>query len=195
MINFFFKIFCLSLIISSVSGLELKTGYFFFSDSKMRTVYNRGGWDVQLSDSYSLCQLTHYSTLDAYGAIEYFQKSGKSIHGHERTSIWAVPINFGFKFNYMINENVQSYFGTGPRLVYIHQHNHSPYVNKSKSGSCLGFFANTGLYYTFCNCFLIDIFGEYSYAKIRFPSNKCNFYSNRRQVGGATFGGGIGYNF
>lgn len=189
--------FCLFLAISSTVSatlFEVKAGYFFFSDSKMRKVYDRGGLDLQLCTTHPLCTVTRRWELHAYGALEYFQKSGKSINGNQKTSLWAVPVNIGLKPIYTINERMLYYFAVGPRYLYIHQHNHSSYVSKNNSRNGLGFFVNTGFNYLLCNGFVLDIFGEYSYAKIRFHA-KSGSYSRRIQVGGFTFGGGLGYEF
>jgi len=186
----------LLLISSTLSAdLELKTGYFFFTDSKMRKVYDKGGWDIQLCASYPLCNLTSQWTLNAYGAVEYFHRSGKSINDHQKTELWSVPINIGLKPVYALNANMQYYFAIGPRYFYIHQHNHSSYVYEDKSKKNLGFFVNTGFNYDLCNHFLIDVFGEYSYAKVHFHSGRSHVYTRNIQTGGFTFGGGLGYEF
>jgi opacity protein-like surface antigen len=175
--------------------IEIKTGYFFFANSKMRKVYDKGGFDIQLCSSYPLKRLNNKWTLNAYGAVEYFDRSGKSLHGHQRTSLWSLPVNLGLKPTYEINANMQYYFAVGPRYFYLHQHNRSHYVSKNRSRNGLGFFINTGLNYALNDHFTLDIFGEYSYAKTHFHSGKVNVYTRNIQVGGFTFGGGLGYKF
>jgi hypothetical protein len=175
--------------------LEVKTGYFFFSNSKMQKIYDKGGWDVQLCASYPLRNLTSRWIVNAYCALEYFQRSGKSINDHQKTSGQAVPVNIGLKSVYSLNENMQYYFTIGPRYFCFRQHNNSAYVDKNKSKKGLGFFVNTGLNYRLCGHFVVDIFGEYSYAKIHFHSGNSNVYTRGIQVGGLTFGAGLGYEF
>lgn len=174
---------------------ELKTGYFFFSDSKMRQIYSSGGLDIQLCASYPVWSLGNKWTLHAYEAIEYFYLSGTSINGHEKTSIGAVPINIGLKPVYAFNADLHYYFTFGPRYCYIHQHNHSHYVYKNQSRHVLGFFLNTGLKYALCNHFVIDIFGEYSYAKMHFHQRDSFIYTRNIQMGGFMLGAGVGYEF
>ncbi|MGL5264453.1 MAG: hypothetical protein ACRDAI_07815 [Candidatus Rhabdochlamydia sp.] len=173
---------------------EIKMGYFFFSNSKMRKVYDRGGLDIQLCASYPLWNLTSRWSFNAYGAVEYFHRSGKSINGHEKTSLWSIPINIGLKPVYAITANIHYYFAIGPRYSYIHQHNHSSYIYKNKSRNDLGFFVNTGFNFIPCDHFVIDIFGESSYAKMHFHGGSL-VYTRNIQVGGFTFGGGLGYEF
>lgn len=174
---------------------EVKTGYFFFSDSKLRKIYDKGGFDIQLCASCPFQDLTCRWSLHAYGAVEYFHRSGKSINGDQKTSVWSVPINVGLKPVYAIDSNLQYYFAIGPRYLYIQQHNNSSYVYKNKSKSGIGFFVNTGFDYALCDNFVVDIFGEYSYANIHFHGNNSSIYTRNIQVGGFTFGGGLGYEF
>lgn len=176
--------------------VEIKTGYFFFSNSKMREVYDNGGWDIQLCTSYPLWNLSRGWTLAAYGAVEYLHTSGQSINGNQKTSLWSIPVNIGLKPSYAIDANKQYYFAIGPRYFYLHQHNRSTYVYENKSRNGLGFFVNTGFNYILCNHLVIDIFGEYSYAKTHFHAGESpTNYTRNIQVGGFTFGAGIGYEF
>lgn len=190
-----FSLFAISTFCNAQPLVEIKAGYFFFSNSKMRKVYDKGGLDVQLSANYPLWCLTDKWTLNAYGAIEYFHRSGQSLHAHEKTSIWSVPVNVGLKPVYAINCDLQYYFAIGPRYFFLHQHNHSSFVPKHRSRNGLGFFINTGFNYLLCDQWTLDIFGEYSYAKMHFHGANPNVYTRNIQVGGFTFGGGLGYEF
>lgn len=179
----------------SQSLIEAKIGYFFFSDPQLSKVYDQGGLDIQLSATYPLWDAANEWILNAYVAVEYFKRSGRSINGHENTSLWSVPVNIGLKSTFMITPETQFYYTLGPRYFYIHQHNDSSYVYKNKSRNGFGFFFNTGLNYFLCDHFAFTLFGEYSYAKIHFHSDNSNVYTRNIQVGGYTFGGGIGYEF
>lgn len=215
---FQFKIFCLCLWAFSSTGLtadsdccqltrkiapicssrtlvEVKTGYFNFSNSTMRKVYDKGGLDLQLCASRLLWKPRNRWTINAYGAVEFFQRSGKSLNEDQNTSIWAIPVNLGLKPVYAINAYLQYYFAIGPRYFYVHQHNSSSYVYQNKSRNGIGFFVNTGFNYALSNHLIIDIFGEYSYSKVHFHSGKPGVYTKNRQIGGYTFGGGLGYQF
>ncbi len=180
---------------SSQPSVEFKMGYFIFTDSKMRRIYDRGGLDLQLCGSLPLCNLSCSWTLNAYSAIEYFHCTGKSINGHQSTSLWSMPINIGLKPIYEIHNHLQYYFAIGPRYLYIHQHNHSCYVYQNKSRNTLGLFVNTGFNYSPCDRLTLDLFGEYTYAKAHLHSRKFRVYTRNIQVGGFTLGAGIGYNF
>lgn len=172
------------------TSVEAKAGYFFFSDSKMRKIYDKGGLDVQLSGS---CPI--WKWIQIYGSVEYFKRHGHSLNAHQRTSIWGIPLSLGLKPVIKICPQVRYYFTLGPRYFFVYQHNQSFQVDKHAHSSGLGGFVNMGFnFFPIRNLFL-DIFGEYSYKRMHFHSSKSNVYSNAFQIGGFTFGGGIGYAF
>ncbi|MDP1834413.1 MAG: hypothetical protein Q8K75_00660 [Chlamydiales bacterium] len=174
--------------------VEVKAGYFNFSDSKLRKIYDKGGLDMQLCASYPLRYMNQW-VLNAYGAVEFFQRSGTSLNGDQKTSLWSIPINLGIKPVYTISPNMQYYFAIGPRYFYIHQHNSSPYVYRNRSGNGLGFFANTGFHRMLDDGLMIDVFAEYSYGKVRFQGGRPAVYTTSMQIGGVTLGAGLGYEF
>ncbi|MDP1608155.1 MAG: hypothetical protein Q8L98_02440 [Chlamydiales bacterium] len=174
--------------------IEAKGGYFFFASSKMRQVYD-AGWDIQLSSSVPCWNPLETLSLNVYGSVEFLRCSGNSTEEHYKTYIWELPINVGLRPIFLISQQVQYYFTLGPRYFFIRQHNSSPYVDKNKSRNGVGFFVNTGFNFIFYKHLVIDLFGEYSYTKTRFHSSTSGIYTRDIQVGGFTFGGGLGYSF
>jgi|JI9StandDraft_2_1071091.scaffolds.fasta_scaffold200498_1 hypothetical protein len=170
--------------------LEAKVGYFFFTDSSMNRVFDDGGIDVQLSGSYPF-----YKLLNVYLSVEYLQKSGHSTGGHQKVSLWEVPVSLGLKPIFPITDFIQYYFTIGPRYFYVHVHNHSSYVPTNMSANGCGGFVNTGFNFIFDNHFLVDLFAEYSFKKLSFHSHKSGTKGLDAEVGGLTFGGGLGYAF
>jgi len=175
------------------SMVEFKMGYFIFGDSTMRKIYDKGGLDIQLSGSFLLKNWFKRYNLELYSSVEYFERSGRSIGGDQKTSIWALPFSLGLKPVFAMNSKTQYYFALGPRYFYLHQHNHSDYVSKNKGHDGLGVFVNTGFNFNPHRRVIIDLFGEYSFMQLRIHSSKENVYGKKRQVGGFTFGGGVGY--
>jgi hypothetical protein len=161
----------------------------------MREIYDHGGLDVQIATSYPLHSWKNRICLEIYGSVEYLQRSGRSLNYDQKTSIWLLPVNLGLKPVFILCRDVHYYFAVGPRYFYIHQHNDSPYVNRNQGKSGIGLFANTGFDFILRRHLLVDIFGEYSYAPIHFHPSKTHVYSQPIQVGGFTFGGGLGYVF
>jgi hypothetical protein len=170
--------------------LEFKFGYFLFSDSKLREIYDRGGLDLQLSASYPV-----WRWLDIYGSVEYFRKHGRSLGGNQETSIWEIPLSLGLKPIITINRVVQYYIALGPRYFFVRQHNKSDFVDQHVSQSGFGGFVNTGFNFFPRPHFCIDVFGEYSYGRLHFHSHEPFVYARTIQIGGFAFGGGLGYSF
>jgi len=172
------------------STLEAKAGYFFFTDAKMREIYDKGGWDVQLSGA---CPV--WKWLEVYGSVEYLEKHGKSLGGHQNTSIWEIPISVGLRPVIAICQNLQYYFTLGPRYFFVYQHNSSSYVSHNVNNNGLGLFVNTGFNCIVWRHLLVDFFGEYSYKQMRFYAQKSDEYGKTVDLGGFAFGGGLGYAF
>ncbi len=192
----FFSFFFILLFSQEIQALcckpsvELKTGYFFFADEKMRSVYNDGGLDLQLSSSFPI-----WKWLQIYTSIEYLQKQGHALSTHQKTNIWQVPVTVGLKACMKMTPTTSYYLTLAPRYFYMHVQNSSCFVDKNLHKNGVGAFVGTGFTITACTHFLIEIFGEYSYQKAHFHSAKTNVYSRNIQVGGLVFGAGLGYAF
>jgi hypothetical protein len=161
--------------------LEAKVGYFFFTDSNIGEVYDRGGLDVQISGTYPL-----WKWLQAYGSVEFMQREG-----HHHASIWEIPLSFGFQPVLTLSNWIRYYFTGGARYFFVHQT--SSFYHASNNG--LGVFVNTGFHFIFKNHFLMDVFGEYSYKNMQFNGAGHNPLGGSVNVGGFAFGGGVGYAF
>jgi hypothetical protein len=170
--------------------LEAKAGYFFFTDSDMNKVYNQGGIDVQLSGSYPI-----YSVLHVYASVEYLEKTGYSEGMHEKTSLWEIPLSLGLRSVFSIQKYLEYYLSIGPRYFFAYAHNDSPYVPRNMQANGCGGFVNTGFLFILPKNVTIDLFGEYSYKTLHFHSTQSGASGHAVQVGGLTFGGGIGYSF
>lgn len=170
--------------------IEFKAGYFFFSNDKMQDVFDQGGLDLQICGSYPI-----WRWIQIYGSVEYISRHGRSLKGHQRTSIWEIPLSLGPKLVARINPSAHYYFTMGPRYFFVHVHNHSSFVDKNVSQNGIGGFVSTGFNFFPIPHLLIDIFGEYSYCRLHFHPSKKNVYGEAAQVGGFTFGVGLGYAF
>jgi hypothetical protein len=172
--------------------IEAKAGYFFFVTSPMSDVYNQGGLDVQISGAYPVARY-----LRAYGSVEYFNKSGRSLKGNQHTSIWAVPFSLGIQpVVYLNSADTLTYYVTlGPRYFLTRAHNNSTYVSEHIRSNGWGAFANTGFTITLYNHLKLDFFGEYSYGRLHYKSTIPNSQGSHAQISGLTFGGGLSYAF
>jgi hypothetical protein len=175
--------------------VEAKVGYFFFADSVLRKIYDKGGLDLQLSASIPVCTWQNRYSLEIYGSVEYLKRHGKLPTNGQKTSIWEVPVSLGLKPVFAICPEVHYYFTFGPRYFHVHQHNKDPYLQKNLNGNGIGLFVNTGFNFFPWRHLVIDVFGEYSYERTHFHTSKRHVYGTTVQVGGYAFGAGLGYAF
>jgi len=172
------------------SAINITGGYFFFSDAKMRKIYDQGGLDVRVTGSFPIGRCFHL-----YGSVEYLEKYGRSLNAHQKTKIWEVPLSLGLKTVVPLSQKIQYYLTLGPRYFFVHAHNNSSFVDRNMSQNGLGGFANMGFTYCTCRHLLVDVFGEYSYGRMHFHSSTTNSFGQSVQVGGFAFGGGLSYVF
>ncbi len=202
-VKFFTFVFCFlplfgsaSSQVSSPSNLEVKTGYFFFTSSRMQCVYDEGGLDVQLSGT-----LGFWHWMRLYGSMEYLQKSGHSLNIHQPTSIWELPLSFGLQTWIPVftssddHKKVAFYLTLGPRYSFVFVRNHSKYVDNKMKENGIGGFANLGLFASINPHLNFDFFGEYSYARLHFHSSHFETQGHTVQIGGLAFGAAVGYAF
>lgn len=171
--------------------LEIKPSYFVFSESPMNDIYGKGGFEIQGSASIPLC-----SYLDFYGSIGYRKAHGHALNSGEKTSLTVIPVDVGLKPTFNFCERFYYFLAAGPRYFYFHQHNDSPYVDRTINRSGIGLFVNTGFNVLLGDCLLLGIFSEYSYEKKTVCPKRPNVFSNGAvQIGGFAFGASVGYTF
>ncbi len=172
--------------------LEVKGGYFFFSQSKLRKVYDNGGEDVQLGLTVPL-----WKQLNLYLGGEFLERRGRSLNDHQRTRIREFPISLGLKPTFSICSILDWYLNIGPKYFFVYMKNNSDFVNRHRDKNGLGGFVGTGilLHPARSKYFFLDIFGEYSYKRMHFHSDEKNVIGHSAQIGGFVFGGGLGYSF
>ncbi len=183
-------------IISSLNAstsrpmLEIKPGYFFFSNHTLRKIYH-GAFEIQVSGSYPL---QHWLAL--YTSLGYLHAKGISLQGNLKTSMWQVPLDLGLRATAHFNECIKGYFSIGPRYFHFHQHNDSSHVPQNIGKDGAGFFINSGLHVIAHDYFILGIFGEYGYEHKSFISTTPNVYGKPHfPIGGFTFGVSLGIGF
>lgn len=176
---------------TSCAWLEIKPGYFFFSNHTLRKIYHHGGFEIQGSASYQLWEM-----LALYGSLGYLHVNGKSLQGDQKTSIFQIPLDVGLRAIADFDECIKGYLSIGPRFFYFHQHNDSTYVNRNIHRGGVGFFLNGGCNFIKNDRFLLGVFGEYAFERESFKSKIPNVYGIPNvQIGGFTFGASVGFVF
>ncbi len=172
--------------------IEAKAGYFFFTSSQMRDVYKRGGLDVQLTGTFPLVPF-----LRIYSSLEYMEKNGYSLNGHQKTNFYALPISLGLQAAIKIYspQALSYYFTIGPKYFFTWIHNHSSYISRHQNSNSCGGFINTGFLFTLYHNLNLDLFTEASYIRLHYSSSIPNSQGHTAQVGAVTFGLGLAYLF
>lgn len=188
---FFFLTLITHSSVHSATNVEAMVGYYRFTDSKMNKVYNHGGLDFRITETLPL-----WNFVDLYGCLEIFEKGGKSLHGHQKSTLWGLPLSIGIQPSFTFGCYHKLYFTIGPRYYLIEVHNHSHNVTKNMHSHGIGGFVNVGARYALKDCVTFDLFCEYSRSsKLHFHDSKRRTFSQSVQVGGVAIGGGVGYNF
>lgn len=175
---------------TSCAWLEIKPGYFFFSNHTLRKIYH-GGFEIQGSVTYRLCR-----TIALYGSLGYLRVKGRSLEGNQKTSIAQIPLDLGLRAVADVTDCVKAYLSIGPRYFHFHQHNDSNFVDKNVRLNGLGFFINGGCNFIKNECFLFGAFGEYAFERKSFKSkcpNVCGVPNVK--IGGFTIGASLGFVF
>lgn len=172
--------------------VEVKAGYFFFTDNRLRRVYNRGGLDLQLAASVPL-----YRTLRLYGALEYVEKHGKSLLLGSHTSIRQIPVSLGLEYRMCVWALpwIESYARLAPQYFHWHVKSDTTVIERSLSESGIGVVGGAGLLASLTDRLKIDLFAEYAYRRVHPQSGKQGVRTFTVQTGGFVLGGGVVYGF
>lgn len=174
--------------------LEAKGGYFFFQNTTLRKIYDHGGMDFQFSSSFPFLRYQKFA-INGYASLEFLLAKGKSIGAKEKTTFMAIPISLGIKPAFILSSFAEYYLAFGPRYFYVCQRNHSSFVDRTNHDHIFGGFANTGFNFFPYSKLVLDVFGEYSYGVGNFSPRKTNVFGKKSDVGGFTFGLGLGWFF
>jgi len=175
---------------STPPSIDVKVGYFFFTDSTMNDVYSNAGIDVQLAGSYPI-----WRYVSIYGAVEFFEKNGYSTTFNDKAWVYGIPLSLGIKVDFNLKEKPTVYAAFGPRYSFIQSRANSSFVPYEANSGGIGLFALAGLYFRIQPHYFLNLFGEYSYIPVHFKTVPTNVYGSDVDAGGFTFGGGLTYKF
>ena len=158
-------------------SVELKAHYFHPSEKAFRDIYGGGmmyGGEVSIGV---------WKGLEVWFGGSYFSKTGELTFTKEETKLKIYPLGGGLK--YRLSEGVLSFY-IGAGLNYYQYKESNPLGDVSKGG--LGYIGKIGSYVKVTGGFLIDLYVNYSYCKIKPADFKIN-------IGGIEAGVGIGFSF
>ncbi|MBI2345018.1 hypothetical protein HYV10_03030 [Candidatus Dependentiae bacterium] len=187
----FFICLCYGITITARDILvEAKASYFFFTNSLSRKIYGTG------SGLFG-GEVTAEIGKNFYGWVSgsFLTKKGYSLGGHDATRVTMAPVGVGLKYMYSMG-NGDIYVGLGALPTYLKTKDCSPFVIPIRSGWGIGGIVKAGYYQQIYKGLYIDIFADYSFAKVKFPCcDELTIQSYAAHVNGVSLGLGIVYRF
>lgn len=169
--------------------LEVKAGYFYFTSSILRSIFNHGGAQFELSLS---CPLSNHISL--YVAGDYFDKGGHSLGLRNPTHLQIVPLNLGLQFFAPIRSWVNFYLIAGAQYSFVKIKNRGVCADSHNKTSHLGGFGELGVLFSRKHI-VFDVFACYSYNKMGFHTSRSSLETHKVQFGGGYAGAAIGCRF
>lgn len=157
--------------------VELKAHYLSPPEQAFKDIYGGGmmyGGEMSIGV---------WRGLEVWFGGSYFSKKGELTFTKEETKLKIYPLGAGLK--YRLSEGTFSFY-LGAGLNYYQYKESNPLGDISKGG--LGYIGKIGSYMKITGGFLIDLYLNYSYCKLKPADFKIN-------IGGLEAGVGIGYRF
>lgn len=168
--------------------LEARVGYFFFNNTSLNKSYNKGGFDVQVCGSVPI-----WKFINIFAGLEHLERYGKSSESDE-IKLLETNLSLAVKPVFTITDQIHFYFDVGPKYFFVNAHSTSPYIDKmNKNG--IGGFLGTGFLFILDHNVTFDLFGEWSFKRMKFKSSMPNVSTSKMEIGGFVFGIGAGYSF
>jgi len=172
--------------------VEAGISYFYPQSSVLREIYT-GGVNYHATLSQKLSR--HW---DVWMGVNYFNKDGHSINGHQKTNIRIFPVSLGLKrlFKFHVSwTDIIFYVNGGFKYYFVNIHDHSDFVRKHTSKNGLGGVFGAGTYFYFTQHWYVNALIDYSFKRFHGLPHKHNTRSHTLDVGGWDFGAGIGVSF
>lgn len=163
---------------------ELRGGYFYPTSKKFREIYKDGGLEGEIELSK-----TFRENWMGWGNVGYFQRDGRSIGFHDKTTIRMIPISLGLKYQFLLCNLLSPYLGAGITYTFFDIKNDADFVKRHVTKGGFGFVLKSGIYIDLSENFLLDLFVDYYYQEVHF------YTKDKVDVGGFKMGMGLGYRF
>lgn len=175
--------------------LEVKGAYFLPTDHLFKKIYGGNGI-VGAEVTFELCNQFY-----GYVAVDYLSAKGKSIGFCSLTKMSMTNLELGFKYFFPYEcflpyFDGDFYIGIGVLPTRLHTNDCSPFVIESRTKWSCGGILKTGVYFNLPQCFVLDVFFDYSFVNVHYACEPGEFTgSHTAHLSGCWFGAGIGYSF
>jgi hypothetical protein len=173
--------------------LEESAAWFYPLNEKFREIYGNSQGIFGIEANFHAVQ-----DLYLWSSFNFLTTSGKGIGTgfHPLTTLYFIPIEAGLKYLHnFIWKDYQwgAYLGVGASANYLHIRNSGApgyFPSSTTCGWGFGMVAKTGGIFYPCERVFVDLFFQYSYAKVDFDYPK-----NDVDLSGLSIGAGVGYAF
>ncbi|MGD2169863.1 MAG: hypothetical protein PVI40_06450 [Chlamydiota bacterium] len=171
-----------------IGYIDIKPGYFYPTSSRLRQIYETGGFNGQLElGFFPINWLAIWMQGGAYW------RDGLAVNSDVETHIIIATGTLGLKGVYEFNRYISAYLGAGARYFYLHIRNNSDFVQrkviKNKIGG--GFTAGFWIFPKPGYPLFFDVFVDYGTRKVDFSGVN----RNNLKLDGTTAGIGLGCQF
>lgn len=176
--------------------LEFKGAYFHGTSSRFKKIYSGGAlFGPELTVQFCDC-----SNWYGFLSVDYLSKNGHSIGLQSPTRVTLLPIGIGVKYftQFTCWECADFYIGLGFQPLRVHTHDKSGFVIPKLTKWGMGGIVKTGAYIDLSGNFLLDIFVDYSFARVKNHETQAPtgpVIPLNASVNGVIFGAGLGYRF
>lgn len=173
--------------------IEVKPGYYYFTDKSMRDFFDNGGWTVRAETGYRF-----WKPLTVWLDAGYFQKKGHALGGSQDLRLKLASMTLGLKGLFYWGNSFAFYASAGPRLFMMLLHNDSTFVRSEDNQVSLGGGFNLGFWVfpvPWVPDLFLDLFVDYSWKNMGIDKDENSSFNFDVNVSGLTGGLGLGYRF
>jgi len=177
--------------------IAARFSYFWPEATDLQKIYHNGGIDYALTGTVPVYQGDCFSLrgLNAWWAVDYFQRQGKSLGLEYTTKIQVEPITAGLKWIYPKGV-CRPFFGAGFKYYFVQIHNKAPNVKKNMTNNGLGCAVEIGSQFFISKHLFLDVFVAYSFKQFGAQSTGlANVRSTWLDLSGINAGGSFGVKF
>lgn len=173
--------------------IEVKPGYYYFTDKTMRQFFDNGGWTARAEMGYRF-----WKPLAVWLDAGYFQKKGHALGGSQDLRLKLATITLGLKGIFYWGNSFAFYGSAGPRLFMMLLHNDSTFVRSEDNQVAIGGGFSAGLWIfpvPWVRDLFLDLFADYSWKNMGIDKDENSSFNFDVNVSGITGGLGLGYRF
>lgn len=173
--------------------IEFKAAAFVSTSETFRDIY---GTAAAIYGPEFSVQLKEESSWYFFASIDYLSKKGHSIGLCEATKVRFVPLGIGIKYVAHAFNCLDLYAGLGFQPINVRTIDCIDSIQQLDTKWVLGGIAKFGAWYQLPHQLLIDLFIDYSFAKVKNNTLCCtSIDSCKTNIGGVIIGAGLGYRF